>query len=354
MMRSVVPPRDANPMLRLNPSVSSIVGRGKKDRENFAALLNDDEEKADTDPPNFTRSPSLRSLSRKSPKVKAADLSVESPSRTTGRILKPPSQQEKKLVKALYDFNSSSDELPFKAGDEITVIHEVLDDWWLGMLKDGRKGLFPTTYTEPVSRPLTSSNFRSSPLEPEHINDLSDDIHHRTCSNDVTDDDESIHNYMRMEPPNSATSFGFDVQSMTSAVEVDEEERHLMPIKQADSPQAPRWDLVPILPPSLSGKRTSPEVTRRGLRHPLRLVGRRPLSHHPSPYPNVLLSKIARRQTIHRLHPDTRPQHCLSSSSLGQDVSPFDSLVDMSPNCTSFEQHPRESRGLCKNCFRMH
>ncbi|KAF9235929.1 BAR-domain-containing protein [Melanogaster broomeanus] len=292
-------------------AVSSIAGRGKKDRENFAALLNDDEEKADTDPPNFTRSPSLKSLSKKSPKVKPADLSVESSPRTTGRILKPPSQQEKKLVKALYDFNGSSDELPFKAGDEITVIHEVLDDWWLGMLKDGRKGLFPTTYTEPVSRPPTSSNFRSSPFEPEHIDGLSDDTRHRTRHNDVTDDDESIHNYMRMEPPNSATSFGFDVQSMTSAVEEMRKERHLMPIKQADFPKLLVGISFLFYHPPCRVKGQAQKLRGEDRRHPLRLVGRRPLSHH-HPYPNVLLSKIARRQTIHHLHPDTRPQHRLS------------------------------------------
>ncbi|KAF9236975.1 hypothetical protein BU15DRAFT_76342 [Melanogaster broomeanus] len=34
--------------------------------------------------------------------------------------------------------------------------------------------------------------------------------------------------------------------------------------KSISSPQAHRQDLVPILPPSLSGKRTSPEITRRG------------------------------------------------------------------------------------------
>ncbi|KAF9221816.1 BAR-domain-containing protein [Gyrodon lividus] len=332
-------------------AVSSIAGRGKKGRDDFAVLMNDDEEKANTDSSHFARPPSSRSFSRKSPKVGATDIPGESPPRTTGRILKPPSQQEKKLVRALYDFTGSSDELAFKAGDEITVVHEVIDDWWLGMLKGGRKGLFPTTYTEPVWR--TSPALQSSPFEPKRPDGFLDDTGHRSHQKDETDDDESILNYMPMEPPRSATNFGFDVQSTTSAVAEDEEERYLMPIKQVDDTfQIPR-EFVSILPPSLSSRRTSPEVTKR-TPPPPPPPRRSTTALSPPTVPERPASKHRSQTDSPSLAPGYLTPASSIHSSLGQDVSPFESLVDMSPSCMNFEQHPHECNGLCKNCFRMH
>lgn len=309
-------------------AVSSIAGLGKKDRDTFTALMNEDEVKEGADTPDVSRPPSSRSLSRKSSKIRSIDLPVETP-RTNGRILKPPSQQEKKLVKALYDFSGSSDELSFRAGDEITVIHEVLDDWWLGMHKDGRKGLFPATYTEPVSKDRRSSPFGSDPshLDPEN----------------QMDDRESIHDYMN--PPHSANSLGFDARSVTSSVAEDEEGQHLMPIKASDDehvfPDPPRQD-VPI-PPLILWNRTNSDIPKR----------------RPPPPPRRSTATV-----IAPPIPDRRPQTENASSAriymtapnatFGQDVSPFDSLVDTSSHCISFEQHPREREGLCKNCFRMH
>ncbi|KIK92147.1 hypothetical protein PAXRUDRAFT_147950, partial [Paxillus rubicundulus Ve08.2h10] len=308
-------------------AVISIAGRGKKDRDNFAALLNDEQEKADTDFSDLPRPPSSRSFSRKSPKVKATELPAESSPRTSGRILKPPSQQEKKLVKALYDFTGSSDELVFKAGDEITVVHEVLDGWWLGMLKDGRKGLFPTTYTQPVSR--TSPSLRSSPFEPGRQSVLLDEARHPNHHKDETDDDGSILDYMPIEPPQSATSLGFDVQSMVSTVAEDEEERYLVPVKPVDDIfQAPGRDFIPNLPPSLSSRRTSPEITKRAPPPPP--PPRRSMTVLPPPV------VPARRPSKYRLQTDSPPPApgyltpaSSINSSLGQDASPFDSLVDV-------------------------
>lgn len=311
-------------------AVSSIAGLGKKDRDTFTALMNEGEEKDRADTPDVPRPPSSRSFSRKSPKVKPADLPLEMP-RTNGRILKPPSKQEKKLVKALYDFSGSSDELSFRAGDEITVIHEVLDDWWLGMHKDGRKGLFPTTYTEPVTKARRSSPFESGPNHPG--------------PGDQMDDRESIHDYMN--PPHSANSLSFDAQSIASSAPEDEEERRLMPVKPDDDDEdvfsAPRQDFLPILPPILRN-RTSADIPKRPPPPP---PPRRPVVTSPAP-----------------LIPDRRPQtespssgHIYMTSPNGtfdQDVSPFDSLVDTSSHCVSFEQHPHERKGLCMNCFRMH
>lgn len=314
-------------------AVSSLAGLGKKDRDAFAALMNEDEEKDSVDTPDVPRPPSSRSLSRKLPKVKPADLLTES-LRTDGRILKPPSQQEKKVVRALHDFSGSSDELSFRAGDEITVIHEVLDDWWLGMHQDGREGLFPTTYTEPVSKSHRPSP-SSSPFESEP--DL--------AREDQVDDRESIRGYMN--PPHSANSLSFDTQSVTSSVPDDEEERHLMPVKSSDDEDifpAPLRDCPPIAAPVL-WNRTNSDTPKRP----------------PPPPPPPRRSTTI---TISPLVPDRRPQTESPSSAhvyirapngtSGRDVSPFDSLADMSSHCTSFEQSPCERKGLCKNCFRMH
>ncbi|KIJ64304.1 hypothetical protein HYDPIDRAFT_112290 [Hydnomerulius pinastri MD-312] len=334
-------------------AVSSIAGRGKKDRDNFAALMNDDEEKVEIDASDFPRPPSSRSFSRKSPKVKPSDLPGDASPRAAGRILKPPSQQEKRLVRALYDFTGSSDELTFKAGDEITVVNEVLNDWWLGVLKDGRKGLFPTTYTEPVSK--TSPSLRSSPFEPEQRNGFShsfdNDGHHAHHKDDI--DGESIDNYMPMEPPHSATSFGFDVQSMTSTVAEDEEELHLMPTKPVDEDifQGPRRGSPLLLPPSLTSRRSSPETSRKAPPPP---PPRRATTTLPPPLiPDRPPSK-SHSQTDSPPAPVSLTPASSINSSHGQDVSPFDSLMDVSSRCTDFKQHPRERKGMCSNCFRMH
>ncbi|KAF8555166.1 BAR-domain-containing protein [Imleria badia] len=310
-------------------AVSSIAGLGKKDRDTFTALMNEDEEKDCADDPDVSRPPSARSFSRKSPKVKPADLPLETP-RTNGRILKPPSQQERKLVKALYDFSGSSDELSFRTGDEITVIHEVLDDWWLGMHNDGRKGLFPATYTEPVPKARRSSPFESKPNHPG--------------PGDQMDDRESIHDYMN--PPHSANSLGFDTQSITSSVPEDEEERHLMPVKPSDDEDvfsAPRQDFLPIPPPIL-WNRTNADIPKRPPPPPPR---RRPLVTSPPPL-------IPDRRPQTESHSSARVYMTSHNGTFSRDASPFDSLVDTSSHCVSFEQHPHERKGMCMNCFRMH
>ncbi|KAG9310889.1 hypothetical protein JVU11DRAFT_8747 [Chiua virens] len=204
-------------------AVSSITGLGKKDRDTFTTLMSE-EERDGPDTLDLSRPPSARSFSRKSPKVKPADLAIDV-QRTNGRIHKPPSRQEKTLVRALYDFSGSSDELSFKAGDEITVIQEVLDDWCLGGAQRRSQGSVPMTYTEPVSNIRHSSPFDTVPGQPDH----GDEIH----------GSESARNFLN--PPNSASSLGFDTQSLTSTVPDDDDERHLMPVKPPNDE-----DILPI------------------------------------------------------------------------------------------------------------
>ncbi|THH03153.1 hypothetical protein EW145_g6487 [Phellinidium pouzarii] len=121
-------------------AMTSVMGRNKSrisDKENFSALGDEteDEDLADNDNANERRSRRLSNHSTKS--------------------------AEKKLMKALYDFSGSSDELSFRAGDEIIVLHEVLDDWWLGEA-GGRKGLFPTNYAVMVKTNSTASRSKNA------------------------------------------------------------------------------------------------------------------------------------------------------------------------------------------------
>lgn len=63
-------------------------------------------------------------------------------------------------MRALYDFDGSIDQLSFKVGDEIAVIYEGRDGWYMGELC-GQRGLFPASYTEDVQ-----SRVRPPPLLP--------------------------------------------------------------------------------------------------------------------------------------------------------------------------------------------
>lgn len=146
-------------------AVSSI--RGKKDKENFVGLKDGQGGSDDDGVDDTNGTPSPPALRKKSSRNKV--ISSTSPS-IPSRLLKKgsfhqstSSLQEKKLVRAVYGFTGSSDELSFKVGDEIVLLNEVLEGWWMGEL-DGRKGLFPTTYTEPVT-----ATSRSAPAIPQRI-----------------------------------------------------------------------------------------------------------------------------------------------------------------------------------------
>ncbi|KAI6026967.1 hypothetical protein EDC04DRAFT_219725 [Pisolithus marmoratus] len=192
--------------------------------------------------PTTPKGKDSKPLSRKSPKAKSADLCKETSPRAAAHILKPPSQQERKLVKALHDFTGSSDQLTFGGGDEITFVNEDLEDWWLGILKDGRKGRFPMNYTTPIA---ISSQNTNRDGNGSHSGSGSSLAH----SDDIEDDENIIYfvpgNLMVI--PSSATSFGFDVHGMNSATEDDEAQR-LMPPRPSEEGMS--VDIPPRLPDS--------------------------------------------------------------------------------------------------------
>ncbi|KAG6335101.1 hypothetical protein ID866_3990 [Astraeus odoratus] len=331
-------------------AVSSFAGRGKKDRDNFSALANEEEGDVDQGQRSLSHQTSSKSLSRRSPKPRGTDLPSESSPRVPARILKPPSRQER-LVKAVHNFTGSSDELSFKAGDEITVINEVLEEWWLGMLKDGRKGLFPASYTTPVASTRTMPHSRDSRKNGLSYND-------RDSNNtDDTGDDQSITYHMSERPsdvPHSATTFTFDVQSVASATEEDES-RRLMPPQVADEdafevPPRTRQESPPLM-----RSKTSLEVPSVGKKIP-------PPPPPPRKYTSTLLPPLIpdRPSSKTRLQTDSPSSHSPvylapgSSTSSGSGMSPFDSLADLATQCVDFRQLPNELKGMCGNCFRLH
>src|SRR5713226_4116532 len=135
----------------------SVWGRNgsKRDREQFTSLRgsaddesdSSDHERASGSPTQVSKSASLLSLGKWS----KSQQNISTPripalgSRTRGR-----ESERQKVVRATSDYLGSSDELSFRTGDEIIVIGEVIDGWMMGQF-DGKKGLFPTVYTEPIS-----------------------------------------------------------------------------------------------------------------------------------------------------------------------------------------------------------
>ncbi|KAG8755792.1 hypothetical protein FRC14_003673, partial [Serendipita sp. 396] len=71
------------------------------------------------------------------------------------RSLPPDKPNPSKVMRALYAFAGAEDELSMEVGDEITVLSEPSETWWMGECK-GIKGLFPVNYTEeaPKKPPL--------------------------------------------------------------------------------------------------------------------------------------------------------------------------------------------------------
>ncbi|EJD43005.1 BAR-domain-containing protein [Auricularia subglabra TFB-10046 SS5] len=131
-------------------SVASI-GRsgGGKDRDGFAHVRDNDNSGDEGSSPERPASRgSTRTLSKRSPSARTAPLP---PVATPKKIQAAPSQQTRKVARALFDYApSAADELPFRTGDEITVLNEVAEEWWQGETADGRRGLFPCSYVEVV------------------------------------------------------------------------------------------------------------------------------------------------------------------------------------------------------------
>lgn len=353
-------------------AVGSVTGRGKKNREKFASLNDDEADHFNADDDAGRRSPSKKTtsgatISRSLSRTKSKDsLSGGSP-KIQARILKPPSLQERKMVRALYDFSGSSDELSFKVGDEILVINEVLDGWWMGDL-DGRKGLFPTTYVEviaakPVLPPRVLGS-RDMSRSSESFSSGNDTRKHEPVddgygASDI-DDDRDLTRQPLTPMHSPFYSGGVDAMSITSA---DEEERGLIPTPrqatfdenrhnrsepEGSYQEVPRSLNPPQQPPlmrrstttdiasSLSSpgkKAPPPPPPRRSMNNVLTVSPPIPARYIPTPTSST-------------------------SSNRSYDSSPFDSATELSTpstkGCGDFKQNPFKPKGMCSNCFEYH
>ena len=138
----------------------------KKDREQFASLRDDESDSSDSErvsgsPTQASKNSSLLSLGKwtKSQQNNSASRIPALGSRSDRQI----------VVRAVSDYLGSSDELSFRIGDEIVVLGEVIDGWMMGQL-DGKKGLFPTVYTESITAASNRAVSKppAAPMPPLH------------------------------------------------------------------------------------------------------------------------------------------------------------------------------------------
>ena len=323
---------------------SVMPGRGKKDKENFATLEDGEGGVNGGDQSPTTRSPPLRRQSSRSQPGSKRNTPLSSPS-TTFRTLKAltgtSSSGSPKMVRAVDDFSGSADELSFKVGDEIVLLNEVIEGWWMGELR-GKKGLFPTSHTEPVAhhspspaklQRLPSWKRGSGPTSDEDMSkttlvnqDDSDTLSHLMTSDD-DDHPFSDSNYLATRSaiapsyPSSYPGHG----PPDSATE-DENENDYNPLLKIDS----YGDIVHVQ------NEQQPPLVRKPS------DGRKPPPPPPPP----------RRNPVPGLAPPPIPQRNRTSSAVSSlnsspaDSSPFDSPMrsTFSVNNTAVSTNPFDKK----------
>jgi SWI/SNF-related matrix-associated actin-dependent regulator of chromatin subfamily D len=132
----------------------------KKDRDQFASLRGDPDDESDSsDSERVPGSPTH--ASKNSSLLSLGKWTKSQQNNSNSRIPALGGRSDRLVVvRAVSDYLGSSDELSFRIGDEIVVLGEVIDGWMMGQL-DGKKGLFPTVYTESIT--ATSSRTVSKP-----------------------------------------------------------------------------------------------------------------------------------------------------------------------------------------------
>ena len=379
--------------------VDSVTGskeKKSKDTEAFAAL---DDDPAVNDHNNTTEyhqtngnggTPKKKSaLGRPSSNSKSKE--NMSPTITTKvatpRILKPPSMQGKKVVRALYDFTGSTDELSFKSGNEIVVLNEVLDDWWMGEL-DGQKGLFPMSYTE-EARPQNGKQDASyKPGVSKGVCRYRKDY----LTNDADEDGELATRPMMIETPTYG-SFNDAMSIASSSLVDDEDDFRTQPMFFPQEVQQPFSDAnqrfvvqqpTPLPPPPPSSLSQRPKrsillpgdpaqeslvngtmdedemttATSTTRKQPPPPPPRRPANRHPTSGPPVprkppLNTKTSPSGSLLNVTSSPSP---IGSVNHGYDRSPFDSAIELGATvvCDQFKQHPFKPDGMCSNCLEFH
>ncbi|KAJ3969487.1 hypothetical protein EV361DRAFT_999069 [Lentinula raphanica] len=382
-------------------AMGSFSGRNKKsrDKEQFATLDDgggDDLkergslEDIDWNPASASMPSSLNktsSLGKKSLSNLRGSKSNSGSPQIPPRILKPPSLQGKKVVRALYDFDGATDELSFRVGDEIVVISEVLDGWWMGELK-GRQGLFPTPYTEvvPAKPPLPdrpdiagkggksfvngSNGFGSK----ESLSSAGNENDYR--ASELEDEDIYGRNLLQVAPSNSPFFGGLvsptaahhannaDTESMMSSLVSEGEDVNelLVRSRQATSVTAARSLLSSL--PSLSQRSSSDVSSSTTSNSSTGVMKKAPPP--PPPRRTMTSAPMATPPVPARKLPGGGNRSQSFGAGTGM-ISQFMSTPGSSSatelglasgqgqeSCGNFKQNPFKPKGMCSNCFQYH
>jgi SH3 domain len=343
-------------------AVSSVTGRAKKDKDKFTTLTDDDQ--SDHDDGDLKRSSSRTSYTNQHLRSKSKDSPANASPKIPIRIFKP--LQGKKLVRALYDFTGSTDELAFNAGDEIVVLNEVLDEWWMGEL-NGQKGLFPTSYTEVIptspSKPFAAYRQRIeiSPSSTDSPSTQSPLYMDGYITSGLSD--SHLFGDPQVVASRSPLWGNFDAESITDSAAEEDEEKRLMPVEQPsgdddyDRHVRKRSASQPSRPSMLTGRSvpnliTTPASPAKKIPPPP--PPRRSASNilAPPPIPQRKQSVFGSRSSGSLCSSSPRSS---SVSSLDHGVSPFESATEISMiGCQNFRQNPFKPPGMCSNCSQVH
>ncbi|KAI0742424.1 hypothetical protein C8Q80DRAFT_906683 [Daedaleopsis nitida] len=369
--------------------ISSMMGRGKKDKdkgkdkEKFAEL---DSDQSETDEFGVSKKHKRRSSA---PGLPLPSTSPKLPM----RLLKSSSKDKReengkdihKRVIALHDFAAgSSDELSFKAGDQIEVVSEVLDGWWMGEL-GGKRGLFPTTYTEVINS--SSSSLQTKPPLPKRPStsftqslaglglangSKSGSSYSSLEAGDHPFGDHNASNGLRSKPYEESIDSGH-------LSDTDDDSGSLMRVQRVDDAFSSKYITglpVPASPAPVSQSTTSappPIPVRRGTDSGS--ASPSPAKKAPPPPPprrSTLTSSPAITPPALPSRPSTLRSKSSASSSAsyvtlanatadatapdGLTYSPFDSPREETTRfgCSEFKQNPFKPQGFCNNCFKLH
>ena len=369
--RSNSNPPFAPPRQRPSGWPTSFLSSGKKDKtersSNFEALEDQesdgDPEKRITEPTAFPSSRShlpVRSASLRSPPPTGTKSGSKSgfsePGSTNNSPLQPlralkstERLKSTKIRRALYDFTATNtDELTMIPGDEIEVISEPSESWWLGECR-GHRGLFPVSYTEdvpqkpplPVRLPslsltnkLSASHSRNNSFSELHApNDTGALGVRRSDSTESWDRKESLKSGDEDEPfgDHYSTSKSHQLSPAIASPEIsdrEDDERGFLVSQTGSSPSA-------------IGADTASSSTGGGIRKLTRSLSKK----GPPPPPPVRRSHTFTSSTPGKSATQT-------VQTVGQGASPF-----LTPTTAAIKLHKKRHSGgtvLAKSPFASH
>lgn len=341
--------------------------RKKEKNSNFEALDNDDDlssvERSSRKSPNANRAISLPPSRPRS----RSPISKHTSPKTTPRRLKSTDRlRETKTMRALYTFSGGTDELSMEIGDEISVIAEPSTTWWLGECQ-GRKGLFPVSYTEELprrpplpTRPHTLSSKQSQPPSPIHDVII---IRSRSNSENVLEsgdiDEPFGDHHSALSPIAHSPQFR---DQMTS--EDDDDKRGLFVQgssngdgqRSSKSPPTSPPSVVRQLTRSFSAKKAPPPPP------PTRKTTSASLGRTRSTSASTANANTSSSPFLSPSTPNSKRKNDLFAN---ESKSPFDGdgedIQDgfvLSPcpqcSCNDFRQNVFKSEGFCNSCFHAH